>query len=82
MHRDIHFTNLRNLNLTTPGESDGFCVNRQRLAVPLSVSGGQIAIIEVQPWRHTVYFLVQCGCFKEAHLAACDVFRVLSGGLH
>lgn len=48
MHRDTHITNLRNLNLTTPGESDGFCVNRQRLAVPLSVSGGQIAVFEVR----------------------------------
>lgn len=52
MHRDTHVTNLRNLNLTTPGESDGFCVNRQRLAVPLSISGGQIAVIErSQPGR-------------------------------
>ncbi|KAF3846347.1 hypothetical protein F7725_003425 [Dissostichus mawsoni] len=25
MHRDTHITNLRGLNLTTPGESDGFC---------------------------------------------------------
>lgn len=52
MHRDTHVTNLRNLNLTTPGESDGFCANRQRLAVPLSVSGGQIAVIEVQRRRY------------------------------
>ncbi|XP_011602276.2 coronin-7-like isoform X3 [Takifugu rubripes] len=46
MHRDTHVTNLRSLNLTTPGECDGFCVNRQRTAVPLSISGGQIAIFE------------------------------------
>ncbi|XP_061568464.1 coronin-7 [Cololabis saira] len=46
MHRDTHITNIRNLNLTTPGECDGFCVNRQRVAVPLSISGGQIAIYE------------------------------------
>ena len=49
MHRDTHITNIRGLNLTTPGESDGFCVNRQRVAVPLAISGGQIAILEV--WR-------------------------------
>lgn len=48
MHRDTHITNLRGLNLTTPGECDGFCVNRQRFAVPLSTSGGQIGIFEVQ----------------------------------
>lgn len=48
MHRDTHITNLRGLNLTTPGECDGFCVNPQRLAVPLSTSGGQIGIFEVQ----------------------------------
>lgn len=51
-HRDTHVTNLRGLNLTTPGESDGFCVNRQRMAVPLAISGGQIAIFErSQPGR-------------------------------
>lgn len=48
MHRTTHITNLRGLNLTTPGESNGFCVNRQRVAVPLAISGGQIAICEVQ----------------------------------
>ncbi|XP_024127253.1 coronin-7 [Oryzias melastigma] len=45
-HRDTHITNIRGLNLTTPGECDGFCVNRQRVAVPLSISGGQIAVLE------------------------------------
>lgn len=47
MHRDKHITNIRNLNLTTPGECDGFCVNRQRVAVPLAIAGGQIAVFEV-----------------------------------
>uniref|UniRef100_A0A671YCA1 Coronin n=1 Tax=Sparus aurata TaxID=8175 RepID=A0A671YCA1_SPAAU len=52
MHRDTHITNLRGLNLTTPGESDGFCANSQRVAVPLAISGGQIAILErSQPGR-------------------------------
>uniref|UniRef100_A0A8D0A6C3 Coronin n=1 Tax=Sander lucioperca TaxID=283035 RepID=A0A8D0A6C3_SANLU len=52
MHRDTHITNLRGLNLTTPGECDGFCVNRQRVAVPLAISGGQIGIFErSQPGR-------------------------------
>lgn len=52
MHRDTHITNLRGLNLTTPGESDGFCVNPQRVAVPLAISGGQMAIFErSQPGR-------------------------------
>ncbi|XP_030592272.1 coronin-7-like isoform X1 [Archocentrus centrarchus] len=46
MHRDTHITNIRSLNLTTPGECDGFCVNRQRVAVPLAISGGQIAVFE------------------------------------
>ncbi|XP_015246707.1 PREDICTED: coronin-7-like isoform X2 [Cyprinodon variegatus] len=46
MHRDKHITNIRNLNLTTPGECDGFCVNSQRVAVPLAISGGQIAVFE------------------------------------
>nr|XP_043906528.1 coronin-7-like isoform X3 [Solea senegalensis] len=52
MHRDTHITNIRNLNLTTPGECDGFCVNSQRVAVPLAISGGQIAVLErSQPGR-------------------------------
>ncbi|GAA6229158.1 coronin-7-like [Lates japonicus] len=52
MHRDTHITNIRGLNLTTPGECDGFCVNSQRVAVPLSISGGQIAVFErSQPGR-------------------------------
>uniref|UniRef100_A0A3B3TZH8 Coronin n=1 Tax=Poecilia latipinna TaxID=48699 RepID=A0A3B3TZH8_9TELE len=46
MHRDKHITNIRNLNLTTPGECDGFCVNRQRVAVPLAIAGGQIVVFE------------------------------------
>lgn len=47
LHRDLHITNLKGLNLTTPGESDGFCVNRERAAVPLAAAGGQIAILEI-----------------------------------
>ncbi|KAM9783455.1 coronin-7-like isoform X1 [Syngnathus typhle] len=46
LHRDTHITNVRNLNLTTPGECDDFCVNHQRVAVPLATSGGQIAVFE------------------------------------
>lgn len=46
MHRDTHITNLRGLNLTTPGECDGFCANSKHVAVPLSTSGGQIAVFE------------------------------------
>ncbi|XP_061079905.1 coronin-7 isoform X1 [Conger conger] len=52
LHRDTHFTNLRGLNLTTPGESDGFCANSERVAVPLAISGGQIGVFELsQPGK-------------------------------
>ncbi|MGH0155449.1 UNVERIFIED_CONTAM: hypothetical protein FKN15_046668 [Acipenser sinensis] len=47
LHRDTHITNLKGLNLTTPGECDGFCVNSKRVAVPLASAGGQIAVLEV-----------------------------------
>lgn len=47
LHRDQHLTNLRGLSLTTPGESDGFCANSQRVALPLLSAGGQIAVLEV-----------------------------------
>lgn len=46
MHRDTHITNIRGLNLTTPGECDGFCANSKHVAVPLSTAGGQIAVFE------------------------------------
>ncbi|XP_019515820.1 PREDICTED: coronin-7 isoform X1 [Hipposideros armiger] len=48
LHRDRHITNLKGLNLTTPGESDGFCANRLRVALPLLSSGGQVAVLELQ----------------------------------
>lgn len=48
LHRDSHITNLKGLNLTTPGESDGFCANRLHVAVPLLSSGGQVAVLEVR----------------------------------
>nr|XP_033770813.1 coronin-7-like isoform X4 [Geotrypetes seraphini] len=47
LHRDTHITNLKGLNLTTPGECDGFCLNRQRVALPLLTTGGQIAVLEL-----------------------------------
>ncbi|XP_048846279.1 coronin-7 isoform X2 [Brienomyrus brachyistius] len=47
LHRDTHITNVRGLNLTTPGESDGFCANGQRVAVPMAIAGGQIAVFEL-----------------------------------
>ncbi|XP_066496626.1 coronin-7 [Tiliqua scincoides] len=47
LHRNTHITNLRGLNLTTPGECDGFSANRQRVAVPLLSAGGQVAILEL-----------------------------------
>ncbi|KAF4015547.1 hypothetical protein G4228_007150 [Cervus hanglu yarkandensis] len=48
LRRDSHITNLKGLNLTTPGESDGFCANQLRVAVPLLSSGGQVAVLELR----------------------------------
>ncbi|CAL8304645.1 unnamed protein product [Merluccius merluccius] len=57
-HRDTHITNLKALNLTTPGECNGFCANRLRVAVPLSTPGGQIAVLELsQPGKISDTFL-------------------------
>uniref|UniRef100_A0A8D0HHX5 Coronin n=1 Tax=Sphenodon punctatus TaxID=8508 RepID=A0A8D0HHX5_SPHPU len=47
LHRDTHITNLKGLNLTTPGECDGFCANRQHIALPLLAPGGQVAVLEL-----------------------------------
>uniref|UniRef100_A0A8C5QU00 Coronin n=1 Tax=Leptobrachium leishanense TaxID=445787 RepID=A0A8C5QU00_9ANUR len=46
-HRDNHITNLRAVSQSTPGECDGFCVNYQRLALPLAGPGGQVAVLEL-----------------------------------
>ncbi|MEQ2268921.1 hypothetical protein XENORESO_018753, partial [Xenotaenia resolanae] len=67
MHRDKHITNIRNLNLTTPGECDGFCVNRQRVAVPLAISGGQIAVFEV--YIKKMFYFVYLRKGKEKYIA-------------
>ncbi|XP_007499130.2 coronin-7 isoform X1 [Monodelphis domestica] len=48
LHRDTHITNLKGLNLTTPGESDGFCANRLHVALPLLSTGGQVAVLELR----------------------------------
>ncbi|XP_029432457.1 coronin-7-like isoform X1 [Rhinatrema bivittatum] len=47
LHRELHITNLKGLNLTTPGECDGFCLNRQRVALPLLSAGAQVAVLEL-----------------------------------
>lgn len=87
MHRDTHITNLRGLNLTTPGESDGFCVNPQRVAVPLAISGGQMAIFEVRQSLEiklkTVYGIMickNCGWSSCASLLSL-VFQLLMNNL-
>ncbi|XP_063791045.1 coronin-7 [Pseudophryne corroboree] len=48
LHRDSHITNLRGVSQSTPGESDGFCVNHQRLALPMAAPGGQVAVLELR----------------------------------
>lgn len=62
MHRDTHITNIRGLNLTTPGECDGFCVNSKHVAVPLAISGGQIAIFEVHYDFMKDYYVTLLNC--------------------
>ncbi|KAM9305473.1 coronin-7-like [Gastrophryne carolinensis] len=47
LHRDNHITNLRGVSQSTPGESDGFCVNHERVALPLAGPGGQVAVLEL-----------------------------------
>ncbi|XP_063286634.1 coronin-7 [Pelobates fuscus] len=47
VHRNNHITNLRGVSQSTPGECDGFCLNYQRLALPLAGPGGQVAVLEL-----------------------------------
>lgn len=64
--RTTHITNLRGLSLTTPGECDGFCANRHRIAIPLLATGGQVAILEVKhhphPQGHVQWSWPAAGC--------------------
>lgn len=45
--RDTQITNLPPLCKTIPGESEGFRANTERLALPLAISGGHVAILEL-----------------------------------
>lgn len=72
LHRDSHITNLKGLNLTTPGESDGFCANRLRVAVPLLSSGGQVAVLEVRDPTLVCADPHLCGMLR-AHTNSCSL---------
>lgn len=45
--RDTQITNVPPLCKTIPGESEGFRANTERLALPLAISGGHVAILEL-----------------------------------
>ncbi|KAL3188432.1 hypothetical protein MRX96_003412 [Rhipicephalus microplus] len=45
--RDTQITNLPPMCKTLPGESEGFRANIERLALPLAISGGHLAILEL-----------------------------------
>lgn len=47
MHKSNNIENVRNLSISLPGDSDGFQVNRDFVAYPLSGPGGQIAVVSV-----------------------------------
>nr|XP_020667641.1 coronin-7-like [Pogona vitticeps] len=83
LHRSSHITNLRGLSLTTPGECDGFCANRKRVAVPLLSAGGQVAILEASrsppPTSGVPSFLCFLGVAGED--AKIRLWRVEPGGL-
>ena len=48
LHRSLHIENIRNLCKTVPGESNMFCANRQRCAIPIEGAGGLISVLEVR----------------------------------
>ncbi|XP_064489724.1 coronin-7-like [Ornithodoros turicata] len=45
--RNTHITNLPPLCKTIPGESEGFRANTERVALPLAISGGHVAVLEL-----------------------------------
>ncbi|GAB1598509.1 coronin-7-like, partial [Argonauta hians] len=63
LNKEHHIDNLKNLSRNIPGESDLFQVNPKRCAVPLSTTGGCIAIFELnKPCR-----LADCGIPSLQH---------------
>ena len=51
LHRSLHIDNIRNVSHVIPGESDMFAANKLYCAVPLSGSGGLIALLKVRQRR-------------------------------
>ncbi|XP_014784002.1 coronin-7 isoform X1 [Octopus bimaculoides] len=63
LNKEHHIENLKNLSRNIPGESDLFQVNQKRCAVPLSTTGGCVAIFELnKPCR-----LPDCGIPSLQH---------------
>lgn len=46
-HKSTHIENIKNISRQISGECDGFHANFERVAVPLSGSGGKIAVFEL-----------------------------------
>jgi coronin-7 len=46
-HKSTHIENIKNISRQISGECDGFHANSERVAVPLSGSGGKIAVFEL-----------------------------------
>lgn len=47
MHKSNNLENVRNLSISMPGDCDGFQVNQEFAAFPLSGPGGRIAVVSV-----------------------------------
>ena len=47
IHKSNNLENVRNLSISMPGDCDGFQVNQEFAAFPLSGPGGQIAVVSV-----------------------------------
>ncbi|KAJ7357667.1 Coronin-7 [Desmophyllum pertusum] len=64
MHKSNNFDNVRNLSISMPGDCDGFHVNQDFAAFPLSGPGGQIAVVPLnEPCRlpDSGLPVIQCG---------------------
>lgn len=46
-HKSTHIENIKNVSRQISGECDGFHANSERVAVPLTGSGGKIAVFEL-----------------------------------
>ncbi|XP_067134482.1 coronin-7 [Centruroides vittatus] len=76
LHKNTHITNITNYNKNLSGECDVFHANPSRVALPLNIAGGHIAILELsKPGRLSTGKLPSIVCGSNIADFAWDPFN-------